>query len=697
MLNRSFCFILLLCLLIAPAFAGEVTIYRDTYGIPHVYADTDADAAYGLGYAQAEDRLEDIYENTRIAIGQAAEFFGPDAVQSDYIMRVMENEAKCKAHYEQTADHLKELSIAYIAGVEAFAKAHPERVPEHALKLEPWHPAAVGRAMILKWPIGTALDEIRETPQGPAFSSNCFAVAPERTADGDAILLTDPHLTWESLAVFHEARVHGDKLHMCGYWIAGSPLLALGHNGKVGWAMTTGGPDTTDIYTLEAKLDGFSLTYQYEGESKAAVIKTFNIKVKGEDEPRVMPVIYTMHGPVLAEPDPEKMVLLAAKSPYWEDLGYYEQAYEMCIAQDSDEYYAAISRNSMMEQNNMFADTRGNIGYVRIGKTPIRPEGFDWSRPVPGDTKATEWQGVYDLKEHVQLINPEAGYMQNCNISPENMLVDSPLTPDKFPEDLYNVSWDTNNPRGKRMTALLHANDKITTEDAIAITMDIYDIHAEPWKKALKQASAIKHDPGIDSVIEDILAWNGEYHQDSTAAPYVWKWRLLAQEDEAVNLQAIAEERKLSAEECIALMKHLEAAADELRSTFEGKDTITWGDTHVVGRSGTYYPYDGADYGKKPWNFSETVRDVDAKKPLEGQPGVNVASGGCMSTMLMFMREDGIEAYTTTPWGVSAVPDSPHHTDQARELFSKRRMKPAWFKKADLMENLTTTTVIQAP
>ena len=145
----------------------------------------------------------------------------------------------------------------------------------------------------------------------------------------------------------------------------------------------------------------------------------------------------------------------------------------------------------------------------------------------------------------------------------------------------------------------------------------------------------------------------------------------------------------------LAIMGKLEEAVKEMHETYD-KKPVTWGEIHVVGRSGTYYPLDGADYGKKPWNFSETVRDV-VTRPLKDQPGVNAAYSGCMSTMLMFMNKNGIESYTTTPWGVSAVPESPHHTDQAKELFSKRRMKPAWFKRADLMAHVTATTVLQVP
>src|SRR5690606_16938583 len=136
-------------------------------------------------------------------------------------------------------------------GVQQYMKENPDKVPDFALELHGYHVATVGRAMILNWPLGQIQDELRATQNARGFGSNQWSIAPSRTADGSAVLLTDPHLTWEGLAVFYEAHVVGDKLEMHGFFMVGVPMVALGHNGKVGWAATTGGPDTADVYELE--------------------------------------------------------------------------------------------------------------------------------------------------------------------------------------------------------------------------------------------------------------------------------------------------------------------------------------------------------------------------------------------------------------------------------------------------------------
>ena len=236
----------------AEAGGESVTIYRDEWGVPHIYADTDRGAAFGMGYAQAEDRLDDIYVALRTGLGKMSEAFGTGYEEQDYAMRLLKNEELAKEYMETAPEHLAAIAEGFVGGVNAYLAENPDAQPEFALDIEPYMLLTVGRAMILRWPLGTVQDEIKRKSDGPIDGgSNQWAVAPSRSADGEAILLTDPHLTWEGLAVFYEARVRGDKLHMNGFFLMGSPLMAFGHNENVGWAPTTGGPDTADVFELD--------------------------------------------------------------------------------------------------------------------------------------------------------------------------------------------------------------------------------------------------------------------------------------------------------------------------------------------------------------------------------------------------------------------------------------------------------------
>lgn len=699
MARRAIWAVAVMVLACAWAQAEEVKVYRDTFGVPHIFADTPIGASYALGYAMAEDRLEDIYKNVRTSLGRMCEVFGPDYFEIDMAMNLVQNAKVSEAGWNNAPDDVKTICTQFMSGVQAFINEHPERVPDYALDLQPWHCLSIGRTMIFQWPLGNIMDELGRKLDNPAFSSNSFAVAPKRSADGSAILLTDPHLSWEGLAVFYEARVHGGpEYQMNGFFIVGSPMVGLGNNGHVGWAMTTGGTDTSDVFMLKLKPNSMlPTTYEYDGKWISGQLRMITIKVKGEDTPRVLPVLDTKFGPAVAEPDTKNNVLYVGNTPYLEDTGMLEQTIAMVRAKNAQEFHDAVGMNHLMEQNITFADCDGNIGYVRLGRTPIRPEGYDWSKPVPALGSAQQWKGIHDIKDHVQIMNPEAGYMQNCNVSPANMMVGSPMTADKYIPYMYNVSWDVDNPRGRRLRELLEADSSVTREEAMAYTMDVYDLLADAWKKALADAlsaagqEALK-DADVAAGAKDLAAWNGEYVQDSTAATLMWLFRLKA--GGMVNAEAIAKGEPLGAEDQAKMVEALVTVIGDMKKTY-GKFPVPYGETHVVGRDGKFYPFDGADYGRGDI-FTETVRDVEAKEDPAGS-GRYVANSGSMAAMLMFFTKDGIDAYTCTPWGVSLLKDSPHHTDQAEKLYSKRHFKPSWWKMEDLKPNISSEKVLTVP
>lgn len=677
----------------AAAEEGTVTVYRDTWGVPHVFAKTMAEAAYGLGYAQAEDRLEDLYMNIRTATGTMAEAFGPDHVQRDYLIRLVRNAERCQAYWETAPDYLKALGDNFMAGVRTYLEEHPEESPEFATELEGWHCAAIARAMILQWPIGTVFDDLRNKDEAPPFGSNGWAVSPSRSAEGCAILVTDPHLTWEGMAVFYEARIHTEDHDSSGFFLVGCPLVALGHNAHVAWAYTTGGPDTSDVYMLKLNPQN-PVQYEYDGAWRDAEVTTITIPVKGS-EPVQRMAAYTHLGPVIGEPDLASHVAYVGASPYFEMTSLFEELYRLCTAGSCAEFCDALALHGLMEQNVIFADTKGNIQYVRSGATPIRPEGYNWSAPVPGNTSTTAWNGLHDIADLVQILNPEQGYLQNCNISPANMMVNSPMTPDKYRDYIYNVSWDKQNPRSRRLVQLLESDRSLTKEKAFAIATDVYDILAGPWQEALiaavdADATGRMDDPAFAGGVNAILAWDGEYRADSTGAPLMKFWRLKCQQA-GIDCGAIAQGQPLSGEDQTKFLEQLALTLAELKDRYDTLD-LTWGTMHKVGRGQRLFPAPGADYGGGPV-FTETLFDVKSKE--EG--GVFLAHSGSMATQVILLYEDGVESYTCTPWGQSARLESPHYVDQAERLYSTRTLKPSWFDKTELMQHVESQTVLRVP
>ena len=680
--------------------AAESTLIRDTWGVPHAIGEDEPAAFFALGYAQAEDRLADIYVAIRTAIGRLAEVEGPSVLEQDYLMRLTGNDL-IHAEYLKTApEHLRQNVTAFTDGIKAYIAEHPDEAADVAIEVEPWHPLAIGRAMILRWPIGTIMGDLRneeERPR-PAAGSNQWAVSPARSASGSAILLSDPHLTWEGLAVLYEARVHAGDLHACGYYLIGSPMLAIGHNAKVGWALTTGGPDTSDVYRMKFRLNPLP-EYEYDGEWRPVEMKVYTIPVKGQGVTN-KPAFFTHLGPVISEPDMAAGIAYVGASPYLDQTGLYEQFDRMNRAASVYELNEALGLHQYNEQNVMSADIEGNISYVRNGATPIRPKGHDWSRPVDGTSSATAWKGIHPQEDLVKIINPPQGYMQNCNISPANMMVDSPLTPDKYPEYIYNVSWDNNNPRGRRTVELLSQNDRVTEADAISYVLDIHDGLAVRWQAELTAAlAAASPAPAVDSTVRQaadaILAWDGEYTPEATATVLFKFWRLACGNE--LDLTPLGEGETLSAETREAMLAIFERTIGELTERY-GRWDVPWGEVHVVGRGGKVFPCGGADYqsGNKEANFSETLFDVRSTEDKDA-PGRYIANSGSMAMILMFFDDDGVRSLTCTPWGQSAHPDSPHYVDQAEGLYAKREMKPTWSNQEELADHTESTKTFAYP
>ncbi|MGQ9789610.1 MAG: penicillin acylase family protein [Armatimonadota bacterium] len=272
---------LLTLLALRPAGAERVTIYRDEWGVPHIYAQTEEAAAYGLGWAQAEDRLEQLLKNYRLAAGTMAEVFGEEWIERDWQQRFVGHEEVSRRHYRELPAKIRAVIEAYQQGVKDYMKKHPEQVPSWAPSIEPWQVVALGRYIIFNWPMGRAVAELQRRGEVKLpFSSNQWAVRPERTAEGCAILLIDPHIPWDNEFRFYEFRLHGGELHLSGFGPLGAPLLGLGHNRYLGWAATTGGPDTTDIYVEEVNPNK-PLQYRYEGKWRNMQV-TKTTRVVGE-------------------------------------------------------------------------------------------------------------------------------------------------------------------------------------------------------------------------------------------------------------------------------------------------------------------------------------------------------------------------------------------------------------------------------
>ncbi len=652
---------------------SAVTIYRDTWGVPHIYAKNEIALAYGMGYAQAEDRLGQIMTNYRWAVGRMAEAFGPDFVEHDYIQRVWRHAEISAEKFSQLPPHLQKELESFIAGIKAFMRDHPEKVPDFSIELKPWHPVALGRAFIWWWPLGQALDDYKlgQRKVKHTHGSNQWAVSGSRTKSGAPISLIDPHLSWNQDGHWFEVRLHGGEIHSCGICVVGTPFVGLGHNRHLSWAATTGGPDCGDCYVEEINPNN-SLQYKYEEKWRDISVDTLKIPVKGKDGIEIVKEVVerTQHGPIYKR-DGNKAYVLAV--PYADQIGLVAQMEAMNLARNLDEFKAALEQRQFMPQNIMVADQDGNIYYQRTGRVPIRDTKYNWSLPVPGSTAATEWKGIHPTKDLVQVLNPETGYMQNCNISPGTMLPHSPMVASKYPAYIYNDEEARTNPRGKRAVALLNEAKDLTFDRAREIAVDTGLPDIAPWQQALQSAFDQYGDQfqDIKNAVNLIVQWDGHVNKESTGATMYRAWRAALNKRHGPE---IGELQSLKSWQNRNMLLSVQDAKKYFISTF-GKENVMWGETVVLKRGDKSFPLGGGSFE----NGLQSLRAVWG----ESKNGVTVGAGGQSGTMVVMLSKP-IKSVGVLPWGESDDPDSPHYMDQGEKLFSQRKLKPTWFEMDDL-------------
>jgi acyl-homoserine lactone acylase PvdQ len=694
--------------------AGKTVVYRDSWGVPHIYAPTIEAGLYAQGWSQAQDRPHELLKNLKRALGEAAEIEGPEMVPFDMVSHVWDHYGTARRNADRIRPAVRRHIRAFARGIHDYYATHPEDVPEWwgGREIDEYLIIAFGRLFLYAWSIEQVFEDLRRAGIDPGFGdyhhgSNQWAVAPGRSAEGSAILLIDPHLSWWGLSRFWEFRIHAGELRGSGFTLPGSPYIGLGHTDHLAWAMTTGGPDTADVYELTLDPDD-PTRYLLDGEWRSLTRREFMIRVKGAGD-RSLGTWESHLGPVIAIKDGKAY---AARTAYADSVGVSETWFELNTAKD---YRGALRATAMLQlfpQNLMVADTSGNIYYQRTGRVPRRPDGFDWSRPVEGSSSATEWKGFHAAEELVQVLNPPTGYMQNCNVPPDVMFPGSLLTSDRYPEYLYGdliygprSGWT--NQRGARSVELLAGDASVTPEEAIAYALDVRPYGANLWQSALRRADeshgeTLRSDPDYTAGLQGLLAWDGEMRRDSEGALkyYYWRTHLLEAPggDAVVDLERsidfllaplglVRDAEAPSPEQLRWLAAAVAPAMRRLRADHGSLDAV-WGEKFRVGRDGVSWPVGG---GSLREIGMRTLRSVGYA--AERRDHTRWGENGQTSTQVVVLSSPP-RSWTYVPIGQNDRPDSIHYRDQAEHLFSRRRLKPTWWQSAELAAHIRSRTVL---
>jgi acyl-homoserine lactone acylase PvdQ len=382
------------------------------------------------------------------------------------------------------------------------------------------------------------------------------------------------------------------------------------------------------------------------------------------------------------------------KLPYFDEFRLTEQTYAMAKAHNLAEMKEALTMFQLMEQNVMVATVDGDICYVRNGRVPIRPKGFDWRRPVPGNTSASEWLGLHRLGDLVQSTNPWQGYMQNCNVSPEFMTTFCPMVPERYAAHPYLYNPD--NPLHQRAAMVLehlHDNAHMTVADAKALALSPQVYNADRWQALLASAwhragDKPNGDERLVRMYDLVVRWNGRADADSTGAVAYLFWKSQLWKDKSLLLSDRAGRAPPEGIPGELLLQALAAGAAQLEQQW-GRLEVKYGDIYRVGREG----------GERTWPVSGgSIHGLSTPRAISFEPRKDgktyLGHGGQTSTQVVQLSRPP-RSWTLLPLGESDHRDSKHWDDQAEKLFSPGKLKPTYFlDKAELLKHVESKKVL---
>jgi acyl-homoserine lactone acylase PvdQ len=511
--------------------ADNTTIIRDDFGVPHIYGKTDADAVFGLLYAQCEDDFNRVEQNYIWAIGRLAEVDGEEAIYSDLRAQLFMTKEEAIENYNKSPEWLQKLCDAFADGVNYYLYTHPEVTPRLLTKFEPWMPmyfseGSIGgdieristkkiRAMYDEGFTFSSADEtmlkekeIELEPQG----SNGIAIAGSLTQSGNPMLLINPHTSFYFRGEVHAVSEEGLNAYGAVTW--GQFFIYQGFNEKTGWMHTSTYTDVMDEYveTIIEKDD--QLFYKHGDELKPVQTSEITLKYKEGDQllEKSFPAYRTHHGPITHK-EGDRAV---ASAMMWEPVKALEQSYIRSKQTGYEGFRSMMDIRTNSSNNTVYADAEGNIAYFHGNFIPIRDTIFDFRLPVEGSDPRTDWKGLHSVDDNIMVLNPENGWIQNCNSSPFTSALEYSPKREDYPK---YMSIDQENFRGVHAIELLRGKSDLTIDSLIKLAYDPYLPAFAALIPGLVEAfdQSKTKDPRLVKPIAILREWNYTTSKESVA------------------------------------------------------------------------------------------------------------------------------------------------------------------------------------
>lgn len=684
--------------------AQQVTIIRDNWGIPHIYGKTDADAVFGLMYAQCEDDFKRVEMNYIEKLGRQAAIKGEQFLQTDLYIKLIIDSADAVADYKKSPEWLQKLLQAFANGINYYLYKHPETKPALLNRFEPWFPLLWTDGSIGAISTGDiGQDEVRKLylpavtesalvhyPEEAFTGSNGFAVGPSKTQSGAAILYINPHVTFYFRPEVHMVSEEGLNVYGAVTW--GQFFIYQGFNEYCGWMHTSSNVDVSDMYAEKITMKGSRLFYEYDKKQYPVITKNISLAVLKNNriEQQTVTAFYTGHGPLMAQRGKQ---WLSVKSNN-RSLNSLIQSWQRTKAKGFAAFKATMALRGNTSNNTVFADNRGHIAYWHGNFIPKRDKNLNWSRPVDGTVSTTAWKGLHTLDETIHVYDPASGFIQNCNSTPFTCSGSSSPEKEKYPA---YMAPDGENFRAVNAARLLQKENGFTIDKIIRAGYDTKLTAFELLVPALVHAFENNITPA-DSLYMQLLApvrilksWDYHSSENSVATTIAVEWaQKLSPAIQKVYIAAgeadqVQQTKQFAATASPAeLLLPLREALAGLTLRF-GNWQIQWGDINRFQRiSGNIIQQYNDTAQSIPVPFASAAWGMLPSYNSRYFPGTSKRYGVSGNSFICAVEFGSkIKAKSLLAGGESGNETSPHFNDQA-EMYTKGIFKEVYFYKEDV-------------
>ncbi|MGJ5642063.1 penicillin acylase family protein [Formosa sp. S-31] len=682
--------------------AKNTEIIRDNFGVPHIYGKTDADAVFGLLYAQCEDDFNRVEHNYIWAIGRLAEIEGEKSLYSDLRARLYMSQSEAEKKFNESPEWLKQLCIAFADGINYYLYTHPEVKPKLLTRFEPWMPmyfseGSIGgdieRVSIKKikafYENGTELPKLEAeklkllTEMAEPKGSNGIAISGDLTASGAPLLLINPHTSFYFRGEVHMVSEEGLNAYGAVTW--GQFFVYQGFNEHTGWMHTSSDVDVIDEFKETVVKRNSRLFYQYGNTLKPvdSALVTLHYKDGKEVKQKNFTTYKTHHGPITHLEDGQ----WTASAIMWYPVNALKQSFIRTKQSDYEGFRDMMDIKTNSSNNTVYADSQGNIAYFHGNFIPKRDTQFDYRFPVDGSNPKTDWNGLHSVDENILLLNPKNGWIQNCNSTPYTAALN--YSPKKTDYPAY-MSRDHENFRGVHAISLLKDTKDFTLDKLITLAYDPYlpafKVLIPGLIEAYKQS---EHKELLKAPIDVLSKWDYTTSTESVAMS-------LANYYGRMYFKEVQRPSGLSTMELLAYWGHnspleerlkiFELAVEKLHNDF-GSWEVPWGDINRYQRiNGDIYqafddnkPSIAIGYASGTWgalaaygaNYTNNTKKIYGTR---GNSFVAVVEFG-----------DKVKAKSLLAGGQSGDPDSPHFSDQEK-LYQNCQFKTVPYYKEDVLK-----------